>query len=280
MGYHRRVAVHLGALAALLAAGCSQSGRGDAGSSGSMSSGNGSGNLCSSGSSGSGGLGPGDAGLATNAGSISWGYVGQDCTNDMGFPGPGLGFCSSWGFCAGGSSDEECLDAICPACSEADGVVLWGADAAYPVFFSGLCPSTSCELEQLRCLREEASKVLSPGCATVIASLVEAELDGGSGCGSSVDGGWKPPDFCNVVGGCVGGSNSCAEAICPSCGVADLVALDGTGAGFAGGLCPLPTSCPAMECLVDAGRAVLSTTCAAAVTTLVERFLDGGLDGG
>jgi hypothetical protein len=53
--------------------------------------------------------------------------------------------------------------------------------------------------------------------------------------------------------------------------------------GLFGGICPAPTpasSCADFECLLDAGPKLLSPSCAAAVTSLVEQFLDGGLGGG
>jgi hypothetical protein len=71
--------------------------------------------------------------------------------------------------------------------------------------------------------------------------------------------------------------------ICNACSIPDGIALGGDGGAFFGGLCPPvnPASpCADLQCFVDAGPMVLSPSCAAAVTSLVERLPDGGLNGG
>ncbi len=164
MGRLRLVALNCAALATLLAAGCSQGGGADAGSATSHGTGSSSGgssatttvttstssfsgtssgtSTSSSGSSGSSNCSTGTGGssgaASTLAGSIACDYVGQSCFDNIGYPGAGLAFCSTFGACF--FSGTDCLGAICHACSAVDGEVLSEGSIAEPVFFSGLCP--------------------------------------------------------------------------------------------------------------------------------------------
>ena len=216
---------------------------------------------------------------ATQPGSIECGTIQPGC-NDFGYPGAGLAFCSEG--CFGGNSEGSCLEAICPACSGADGLILEGPVAEAPVFFGGLCPYASCEYEQLQCLKEDSPTVLSPSCATAVIGMLDTLLDGGPACLPDPKGGWYSLDFCLAIDQCVGGA-ACDQLICPACTLADDEALGTFGQLFFGGLCPVPSTanpCADLECFVDAGRTVLSPGCAAAVSSLLTPFLDGGLDGG
>ena len=76
-----------------------------------------------------------------------------------------MNFCEVLFNCVSDTGGGNCLDAICPACSAADGEILWAADGGYhenwPHFFGGLCPALpSCDLAQFECLAEQAPKVL------------------------------------------------------------------------------------------------------------------------
>jgi hypothetical protein len=89
----------------------------------------------------------------------------------------------------------------------------------------------------------------------------------------------------NPIGGCVGGTTYCEEAICPACSAVDGIFLGGgrEQSGFFDGLCPAidpANACADLECSVAAASSVLSPSCVAALTSLAERFVDGGLDGG
>lgn len=104
-----------------------------------------------------------------------------------------------------------------------------------------------------------------------------ASGDGGLGACDwpGIDGVAHGLAFCGGIGGCVGGAAYCEQVICPACTFADGDTLVGTtcyGADCPGGSRDSAT----FQCWLDAGPKVLSPSCAAALTSLAERFLDGG----
>jgi hypothetical protein len=148
--------------------------------------------------------------------------------------------------------------------------------------------ASTCTLASNVCLAEEASKLLSPSCATVLGSALKQQLattysDGGeSACDN-----WAGPnatDFCSAIGSCVGDAGLCEQTVCSGCNATDGVFLGGAApVAFFGGLCPAidpASACTSFACLLDAGPRILSPGCSAALTSLAERFLDGGIDGG
>jgi hypothetical protein len=176
---------------------------------------------------------------------------------------------------------------FCPACSAADG------DVIYTGTLEELCPGDDlCSLAMLECFSEEGRKLLSPSCAEVFTSLFEQHLLLLSDGGGSADacnpqyGGQEGTGvtFCSAIGGCVGGTTYCEGAICPACSAVDGIFLgSGDQLWSFGGLCPalLPANpCADFQCLLDAGPKILSPSCARAVTSLIESSLDGGLDAG
>jgi hypothetical protein len=138
----------------------------------------------------------------------------------------------------------------------------------------------------LECLMEEGPNVLSPSCAAALTAVIEANtyfpLDGGA-CEYAGPREGTGANFCAAIGGCMGGSAACKDVICRACSAIDGIALGADGGAFFGGLCPPVnpvTPCANLQCFIDAGPKVLSPSCAAAVTSLAEHLLDGGLDGG
>jgi hypothetical protein len=270
----------------------------------------GSGTSTNSGGSTSGTSGSGGTTSATGDSGISCGGpgIGEFC-DDINVLGPDPN-----GF--GPGLEPYCLQEMCPACSTSDSQVIEplpgdlhdaGSSPSFLTCPDGLpagyclCPGAGggdWDVSVLDCLVEAGPMVLSPTCAAALISVVQANavfpVDGGSGgaCWYEAAGGLVRPasvgrDFCSAVGSCVGGIGYCEGAICGACNAGDAFALGGDGGAFPGtffgGLCPPLSSaspCADLECLVDAGAKILSPSCAAAVTSLAERFLDGGLDGG
>jgi hypothetical protein len=152
--------------------------------------------------------------------------------------------------------------------------------------------------------------VLSPSCAAAVTRVAQANaeylVDGGRGGACYWEASCAPVygsnnyspastgrDFCSAIAGCVGGADSCEDAICGACDADDADSLDMDGGylcrggwlirPFFYGLCPPvdPSNpCADLACLVDAGPRVLSPSCAAALASLAGRYLDGGVDGG
>jgi hypothetical protein len=87
------------------------------------------------------------------------------------------GFCGAVGPCFGGVG--FCTGVICPACSAADGEILWSSDP-----FAGTCADNqlTCTLAELECFADAGpAPSLSASCAAAIVRLVEHGLDGGLG---------------------------------------------------------------------------------------------------
>lgn len=278
----------MAALAALSGGCCLRPGPEDAGSGTSTGAGSNSGTSGSIGSSSA-----GDGGLTCGVGTYRF-------CDEIGGLGPNAYF--------GPGLMPYCVEVLCPACGAADSEVLGlvgaqpdagpdaGSDAGSldwtsPSFLGGRCPwgLGTWDLRVLECLIEDGPKVLSPGCAAALTSVVEAntvyKLDGGA-CEYAGPEEGNGVDFCSAIGGCIGDSAFCEDAVCKACSIIDGITLGGVGSDggtFFGGLCP-PVSaaspCADFQCFMDAGPRVLSPGCAAAVASLAERFLDGGSDGG
>ncbi len=180
-----------------------------------------------------------------------------------------------------GSDFNQCEQAVCPACSYADGEILNG-DAGLALWRCE--PTTTCTLPSEVCLAEEARRLLSPSCAAVLTSALEQQVltaigdGGGSACGS-----WPRPngaDFCSAISGCIGDAGICEQVVCSACNATDGVFLGGAApVAYLGGLCPAVDSaspCASFACLLDAGPRILSPSCAAAVAALAGSFFDAG----
>jgi hypothetical protein len=104
-------------------------------------------------------------------------------------------------------------------------------------------------------------------------------VDGGSACDQLGEANGN--DFCSAIGACVGDAGNCEQAICKACDVADGILLGGAEpVGFLGGACPAfdasldsGYSCVNLGCILDAGPAVLSPSCAAAIASLTGPYL-------
>ncbi len=268
MGRLRLVVVQ-GACLAVLAGCCLHPGSEDAGPGASTGSGGGSSTPANSGS-GSGASA--SSGSSSGTGGTSSSTSASDGGNACWAEAEGVEFCGIiCGSCLYGLPLASCQQILCPACNEADvGDLNSGLGCGAPPF---------CSLAALECLK--VSKGLSPSCRDALHSVVESSLgiDGGTAC--YPDG--STSNFCSAIAACVGGLGYCEQAICGACTVLDGYALDADGGEFFGGLCP-PISpanpCADFECFIDAGTQVLSPGCAAALASLVERFWDGGVDGG
>jgi len=215
------------------------------------------------------------------------------CTATAGGDSESLGalFCLTFGNCLE-HSVTSCDQAICPACTLADAAALAGfGDAG---LFTERCPGANlCSLSMLECLAAQGPGLLSPVCAAVFNSLFERGVeqlgDGGgtaNACNPGYAGGGQGTgvDFCSAIGSCAGSSARCEQVICRACSAVDGIFLGSLEPwGSFGDLCPAfdqAAPCTDLACLVDAGPRVLSPSCAAAVASLAEHFLDGGFDGG